>query len=207
MDHIFISPEVLRVAIQGHAVPPQVRSRCDCSWSSTIARLPGVVATTPEAHNWGTARCAVPKATRCSSAIALACGIGLVAAQRHRIARLNAPLRMKMDLPDGRSSERPTFVWHAPVVALVLAGRPVLQEWPAIAMGSTSAQLGVERVHQIGVERTDPHLADQRPDVPLDMAAVGAQRRLLDVEKLQVLVEQLVESSRWSADCDARRPD
>jgi hypothetical protein len=84
-------------------------------------------------------------------------------------------------------------MWSAASVALVDHGRPVLQEPRARAVLATAAQLRVEGVEHIGVERTDLHVPDQRSDVLVRVAQVGCPRTALQRDQLEVPIEQLVD--------------
>ena len=57
---------------------------------------------------------------------------------------------------------------------------------PAVAVVAATAQLRVERVEHLGVDRADRPVTDQRRDVPVEVAAQCFQRAQLDSADFQV---------------------
>ncbi|HSV65501.1 MAG TPA: hypothetical protein VLJ59_06275 [Mycobacteriales bacterium] len=79
------------------------------------------------------------------------------------------------------------------MVALVLAGRPVVDTWPAVAVRAASAEPRVEGVEQLGVQAGHHDGADHGADVLGDQRLVGTAGGVLHVEQLQVPVDELVD--------------
>lgn len=98
-----------------------------------------------------------------------------------------------MDLPDRGIAEWPADVGTAPLVAHVLALGPVIRPGLAVAVITAPPQLGVERVEQVGIERTDLFPTGERPDVLRRVPDVGAARGGLEFRELEVPIEHLVD--------------
>jgi hypothetical protein len=98
-----------------------------------------------------------------------------------------------MDLPDRPRCQRLARVRTTTCVALVRTRRPMLDIGPAVTVVPAPPQLGVERVEHVPVERPDPHLPDQRPDVLVRVPLVRRDRVQLQVDDLEVLVEHLID--------------
>lgn len=97
-------------------------------------------------------------------------------------------------MPDRRRAEGAAPVRAATVVALVLGRRPVVDRVAALrAVLPAAAQLGVERVEHLRVERTNLRRAQQRRDVVAHVAAVQGERVRRAVELVEVALQQLVD--------------
>lgn len=79
----------------------------------------------------------------------------------------------------------------APLVAVVVAGGPVVDAPPAGAVVTAAAQLGVQRVEDLGIDLADRQVPDQRPDVLAHQALVEPQRVRSAVELREVALQQL----------------
>lgn len=96
-----------------------------------------------------------------------------------------------MDVPDDRVRQRLAPVRPAPVVALVALRRPVVDQPRPGAVDPAAAQLGVERVEDLGVQLADLESTNERLDVVLHVAAVELKRVRRPGELLQVLLQQV----------------
>ena len=82
--------------------------------------------------------------------------------------------------------------WMAVQRALVLAVGVVADSGGTVAVIPAAGQFGCERVERLRVQRADPDLSQQGPDVLVDIALVTLTGALLNGELGQVLVQQLV---------------
>jgi hypothetical protein len=99
----------------------------------------------------------------------------------------------EVDLADGPGRQRRADMPPAAAVASVGPVGAVIDRTAPAAMVAAAAQLGIERVQDVRVDRADLLMPDQRPDVLVDIAAVGRQRGAFGFDHLQVAVEQLVQ--------------
>jgi hypothetical protein len=80
-----------------------------------------------------------------------------------------------VDLPDRPVAERLADVWAAPLVALVLARSPMVDELsplPRRAAHATTAQLRIETVEGVAVDLANPQFPEGRPDLAVDVGLV-----------------------------------
>ncbi len=100
----------------------------------------------------------------------------------------------EVDVPDRRRRQRVAAMRPAAHVALMLAGRAMVGASTVGAVDTAAAELRVERVEYLGVDRACLQPADERPDVLHQVLGVHRVGGAADVERLQIAVEQLVES-------------
>jgi hypothetical protein len=81
----------------------------------------------------------------------------------------------------------------APFIALMATHIAVLDLLRSAAMVTATAQLGIQRVEHLGVQRAYLDLADERPHVLIDVATVTADGALPTGVQVQVTIEQLVD--------------
>src|SRR4051812_44803394 len=82
----------------------------------------------------------------------------------------------------------------APLVALVLDLGPVLDRpTAAVAAGPTPAELAVQGVEHLAVDLAEQQVAEHGTHVPIEVTDVGAPRRVVEVDNLEVSVEQLLD--------------
>lgn len=84
-----------------------------------------------------------------------------------------------MNLADRRRAERPARVWGAPRIALVRCARPMVDVPLPSTVVAAAAQLTVERVKDVRVERSYLDGANQRPNVLVRVADIGRERAAL----------------------------
>src|SRR5207244_2512386 len=94
-----------------------------------------------------------------------------------------------MDLADARVGESFAPVLAASLVAVVPAIRPMLDVLSTVAMVPTFVEPGVQRLEQLGIDPGDLHLANERPDVFLDLPHIPASGRWLDVEHVEPAIQ------------------
>lgn len=78
-------------------------------------------------------------------------------------------------MPDSGRTQRPAAVRTAAVVTTMLNGGAVLDEGPSRALVPAPAQLCVEGVQGVRIQRTNFYLAEKRCDVIADIAPVKRQ--------------------------------
>jgi hypothetical protein len=98
-----------------------------------------------------------------------------------------------VDLPNRGVGKALAHMRPAPLVAAVFQGRPVLDIPATVAMVAALTEPRVERLQQLGIDSGNLHLAEQRPNVLLDLQDVSALGRRLDVEHFEPPVEELVD--------------
>jgi hypothetical protein len=100
----------------------------------------------------------------------------------------------EVNLADRGGAEWPAVVRSAAVVALVGGLGAVFGEGSSVAMVATATEFGVVGIEDVGIDRADLDLADQRVDVVPDVSAVGAKSCLVQLGQLQVPLDQLAEA-------------
>ena len=187
------------------ASTPAARSRCSHRRAhSSPRRAPVTIASQTQQcpsrdRSHASSRCAPPPPAvggRGSGLVlveARPASIGLVPIHRHRTARFNPPLRMKcicrmVEAPSGRHTCGLHRTSHT-----CSRGGSVLDVRPAVAVVPAAAQLGVERVEHVGVQRPDLAVPMSGRMWFFGVAGVRRQRGLLQRRQLEVAVEQLVD--------------
>ena len=82
-------------------------------------------------------------------------------------------------------------MWPAPLVTLMLPQCSMVDSLAARAMHPAAVQLCIQRVQDIGIDRADLLLANERQDVFIDQAAVRVGHIDPQPRLLEVAVEQL----------------
>ncbi len=93
-----------------------------------------------------------------------------------------------VDAASGRHRCGPTTI-----IADVVADGPVLHGGPTGAVVAATAQLGVEGVEDVGVERPDLEPAEEGREVVADVTAIERPRAVRAVELVEVALQQLVD--------------
>jgi hypothetical protein len=78
-------------------------------------------------------------------------------------------------------------------VAFVRQRRAVIDLYSAAAVFATTAQAGVKRIEDLGVDPANLQHSQLRADVLVDVAHVADAGRLIDVENIEVTVHKLVD--------------
>lgn len=98
-----------------------------------------------------------------------------------------------MDHPDASRGQRPAGVRPATLVARVWTAGAVLdQPFAPRTVIAAAPQLGVERFDRLCIQSADLDVADERPDVPVDVAEIAMAGRPLDLEDVQPAIQKLV---------------
>jgi hypothetical protein len=101
-----------------------------------------------------------------------------------------------VNLADRRRAQWPAPVWSAPGIALVRVARPVVHTVTVAAVLPAPPHLCVQRVQDLGVDRTDLGRTDERADVLIDVLPVALDRPPATGVLIEVAVQQLVDGGR-----------